>query len=99
MGDPAIIHCFTQNGQHYTFKLGLNKAKNEVHSVYIARGTFIAIETINKPEAGFSLLSTGIPSDSSGEIIVPRTDQLLKISPKQQGIITRLTTSQYSKIN
>lgn len=91
MGDAAIVHCFTQKGQYYKIRLGLDKTKNEVHSFYVDPGTFIAIEDANDTGAGFSLINTEIPTNSNSEILVPKYDALLRLFPDQRDIIERLT--------
>lgn len=91
MGDAAIVHCFTSGGQYYKVRLGLDKKKKEVHGFYAEAGTFIAIESANDTGAGFSQLNTDIPTNSSGEILIPRKDKLLQLFPDQREIIERLT--------
>lgn len=90
LGDAAIVHCFTQEGQYYQVRLGLNKTKGEVHGFYVDPGTFIAIENIEN-KVGFSQLNTQIPMNSSSEVLVPRKDKLLQLFPDQRDIIERLT--------
>lgn len=91
MGDAAIVHCFTQTGQYYRVRLGLDKTKDEVHSFYVDPGTFIAIEDANDTGAGFSLINTEIPTNSSSEILIPKKTALLQLFPEQAKIINRLT--------
>lgn len=91
IGDAAIVHCFTQDGQYYKVKLGLNK---EVHGFYAEAGTFIAIESMEDSGAGFSQINTEIPTNSSGEIFIPRKDKLLQLFPGQRDIIERLSIEQ-----
>lgn len=91
MGDAAIVHCFTSDGQYYKVRLGLDKKKKEVHGFYAEAGTFIAIESANDTGAGFSQLNTDIPTNSSGEILIPRKDKLLQLFLDQREIIERLT--------
>lgn len=90
MGDAALVHCFTQQGQYYQVKLGLDKSKNEVHGFYADTGTFIAIENIEN-KVGFSQLSTQIPTNTSSEILVAKKEKLLQLFPGQREIIERLT--------
>ena len=94
LGDAAIVHCFTQDGQYRTVRLGLDKTKKEVHGFYVNAGTFIAIETAGDSGAGFSQVSAGISGNASGEILVPRVDQLTKLFPNQKGLIRRLSVEQ-----
>ena len=54
IGDAAVIHCFTQNGQYYKVKEALDKSKNEIRGFYADPGTFIAIETAENNGVGFS---------------------------------------------
>lgn len=54
IGDAAVIHCFTQNGQYYKARLGPDKSKNEIRGFYADPGTFIAIETAENNGVGFS---------------------------------------------
>lgn len=89
-GDTAIVHCFTQAGQYYQVKLGLNKGNGEVHGFYADPGTFIAIETTNNQGTGFSQISTSIPANSNEELLVPRLDKFLQRFPAQKDIIERL---------
>lgn len=89
-GDTAIAHCFTQDGQYYQVKLGLNKENGEVHGFYADPGTYIAIESANNNGTGFSQISTDIPTNSNNEILVPRLDKLLQFFPNQREIIERL---------
>ena len=91
IGDAAIVHCFTQNGQYYKVRLGLDKSKNEVHGFYADPGTFIAIETTDNNGVGFSQISTEIPSGSNGEIFIPKKEKLLQLFPNQSKIIERLS--------
>lgn len=88
-GDPVNVHCFTQDGQYRLVKLGLNKQKGEVHGFYVEAGTFIAIE-LDPGETKFSQISITFPANSSGELMVPKANQLVKLFPKQAGIIKRL---------
>lgn len=46
MGDAAIVHCFTQNGQYYKVRLGLDKNKMK----------FMAFTLIQKPLLRLKLL-------------------------------------------
>lgn len=94
IGDAAIVHCFTQDGQYYKVKLGLNKENKEVHGFYAEAGTFIAIESMEDSGAGFSQINTEIPTNSSGEIFIPRKDKLLQLFPGQRDIIERLSIGQ-----
>lgn len=94
LGDAAIVHCFTQDGQYRAVRLGLDKTKKEVHGFYVNAGTFIAIETADDSGAGFSQVSAGISGNASGEILVPRVDQLTKLFPNQKGLIRRLSVEQ-----
>ena len=90
MGDPVIVHCFTQEGQYYKVRLGLNKEKDEVHSFYVDAGTFIAIELA--PEStGFSVINTEI-GNSSAQTLVPKIDTLLRLFPDQCDIINKFST-------
>ncbi|PAK98284.1 Sir2 silent information regulator family NAD-dependent deacetylase [Lactobacillus kefiranofaciens] len=94
MGDAAIVHCFTQEGQYYKVRLGLDKSKDEVHSFYVDPGTFIAIEDADDTGAGFSLINTEIPTNGNGAVLVPKYDTLLRLFPEQREIIERLTVKQ-----
>lgn len=90
MGDPVIIHCFTQEGQYYKVRLGLNKEKDEVHSFYVDAGTFIAIELA--PEStGFSVINTEI-GNSNAQTLVSKIDTLLRLFPDQRDIINKFST-------
>lgn len=90
MGDPVIVHCFTQEGQYYKVRLGLNKEKDEVHSFYVDAGTFIAIELA--PEStGFSVINTEI-GNSNAQTLVPKIDTLLRLFPDQRDIINKFST-------
>lgn len=91
LGDAAIVHCFTQDGQYYSVRLGLDKSKGEVHGFYADSGTFFAIEGANDTVVGFSQINTEIPTNGSGEILVPRKDKLLELFPNQRDIIERFT--------
>lgn len=55
---------------------GLDKSKGEVHGFYADSGTFFAIEDANDTVVGFSQINTEIPTNGSGEILVPRKDKL-----------------------
>lgn len=90
MGDAALVHCFTQEGQYYQVRLGLDKSKKEVHSFYADPGTFVAIEDI-PGETGFSLINTEIPTNGGSGLLVPKKESLLKLFPKQRAIINRLS--------
>lgn len=46
IGDAAIVHCFTQNGQYYKVRLGLDKNKMK----------FMAFMLIQKPLLQLKLL-------------------------------------------
>lgn len=92
MGDSAIVHCFTQSGQYYQVRLGLDKMKDEVHGFYVDPGTFIAIENADDTGTGFSQINTEIPTNASSEILVPRKDVLLRLFPDQRQIIKRFAT-------
>ncbi|MCD7084687.1 Sir2 silent information regulator family NAD-dependent deacetylase [Limosilactobacillus fastidiosus] len=94
LGDAAIVHCFTQDGQYYSVRLGLDKTKKEVHGFYVNAGTFIAIEDANDSGAGFSQVSAGISANASSELLVPRVDQLTKLFPNQKELIERLSVKQ-----
>lgn len=89
IGDSASAHCFTPDGHYYKVELGLDKTKNQVHGFYVNPGTLIAIEA-NEGNSGFSQLSTNIPINDSGKILVPKIDQLLKLFPDQKELIKRL---------
>lgn len=90
MGDAAVVHCFTQEGQYYKVRLGLDKSKGEVHGFYADPGTFVAIEDADDAGVGFSQINTEIPTNSSGAIMVPRIDKLIQLFPDQRDIIQRL---------
>ncbi|GAA3635537.1 hypothetical protein GCM10022297_12800 [Lactobacillus hamsteri] len=89
-GDAAIAHCFTQEGQYYQVKLGLNKENGEVHGFYTDPGTFVAIESSDSNGVGFSQISTDIPTNANGAIMVPRLDKFLQLFPDQRELIERL---------
>lgn len=89
IGDAAIVHCFTQDGQYYKVRLGLNKRQNEVHGFYVDPGTFIAIEDAQDADVGFSQISIEIPNNGDGTILVPKKDKLLQMFPDQKDIIER----------
>lgn len=91
MGDAAIVHCFTQDGQYYKVRLGLDKTKGEVHGFYADPGTFVAIEDADDAGVGFSQINTEIPTNSSSEILVPRIDKLTQLFPEQRDLIERLS--------
>lgn len=93
IGDAVIVHCFTQDGQYYKVRLGLDKTKDEVHSFYIDAGTFIAIEDAGDTGAGFSVINMEMPTNSDGAILVPKNDNLVKLFPEQRDIIKRLTAN------
>ncbi|WP_025283609.1 cupin domain-containing protein [Lactobacillus helveticus] len=94
IGDAAIVHCFTQNGQYYKVRLGLDKNKDEVHGFYADPGTFIAIETAENNGVGFSQISTELPDGNDGAIYVPRKDKLLQLFPAQRDIIERFSVKE-----
>ncbi|MFK5220160.1 hypothetical protein ACI3PI_00695 [Lactobacillus helveticus] len=94
IGDAAIVHCFTQNGQYYKVRLGLDKNKDEVHGFYADPGTFIAIETAENNGVGFSKISTELPDGNDGAIYVPRKDKLLQLFPAQRDIIERFSVKE-----
>lgn len=94
IGDAAIVHCFTQNGQYYQVRLGLDKTKDEVHSLYIDPGTFIAIETANDSGSGFSVINTEIPTNSTGGILIPKYEEFIKLFPNKRNLIDRLSLNQ-----
>lgn len=94
IGDAAIVHCFTQDGQYYKVKLGLDKSNNEVHGFYADPGTFVAIETAANNGVGFSQISTEIPDGDNGAIYVPKKDKLLQLFPDQRKIIERFSVKQ-----
>ena len=87
MGDPVIVHCFTQQGQYYKVRLGLNK--DEVHSFYVDPGTFIAIE-LAPDSTGFSVINTEI-GNSNAQTLVPKIDALLRLFPNQRDIIKKFS--------
>ncbi len=89
MGDPVIVHCFTQEGQYYKIRLGLNKEKDEVHSFYVDPGTFIAIE-LTPESTGFSVINTEI-DNSNAQTLVPKVDTLLRLFPDQRDIIKKFS--------
>ncbi len=91
MGDAAIVHCFTQEGQYYQVQLGLNKSKKEIHGFYADPGTFVAIEDAEDSGAGFSLINTEIPTSGNDPVLIPKKESLLKLFPAQQQIIERLS--------
>lgn len=90
IGDTAIVHCFSQDGQYYQVKLGLDKSKGEVHGFYVDAGTFIAIEDADNLGVGFTQVSAEIPNGGDGAILVPRKDKLMQLFPEQREIIERL---------
>lgn len=94
LGDAAIAHCFTQNGQYYKVTLGLDKTKGQVHGFYVDPGTFVAFEDANDSGAGFSQISGSIPSSSDGRIMIPKRSELLKIFPRQADLINRLSAEE-----
>ncbi|RVU70425.1 Sir2 silent information regulator family NAD-dependent deacetylase [Lactobacillus xujianguonis] len=94
IGDAALVHCFTQDGNYYQVRLGLDKSKNEVHGFYADPGTFVAIETTGNNGVGFSQVSTDIPVGGDGAILVPRKDKLLQLFPNQRDIIERFSVDQ-----
>lgn len=89
-GDSAIVHCFTQQGQYYQVKLGLNKEAGEVHGFYAEAGTFIAIESADNNGTGFSQISSDLPMNANSEILVPRLDKFIQLFPNQRDLIERL---------
>lgn len=91
MGDASIVHCFTQEGEYYEVRLGLDKTKDEVHAFYADPGTFVAIEDAEDSGAGFSLINTEIPTSGNGAVLIPKTASLLKLFPEQKEIIKRFT--------
>lgn len=93
-GDPVTVHCFTQDGHYHSVKLGLNKRKNEVHGFYVEAGTFIAMETHKGGKTGFSQISITFPDNTSGELLIPKVDQLEKAYPGQKALIERLMIKQ-----
>lgn len=90
-GDPVKVHCFTQDGHYQLVKLGLNKKADEVHGFYVDAGTFIAMEPVKNGPTGFSQVSMSFAANSSGEIMIPKTEQLLNFFPKQAAIIKKLS--------
>lgn len=91
LGNSAIVHCFTQTGQYYKVKLGLNKDKGQVHGFYADAGTFIALEDAADNGAGFSQISTSLPQNSDGRIMIPKPKELIKVFPNQKDLINRLS--------
>lgn len=91
MGDAAIVHCFTQQGQYYQVRLGLDKSKKEVHGFYADPGTFVAIEDAEDSGAGFSLINTEVPTSGNDAVLIPKKESLLKRFPQQRQIIDRLS--------
>lgn len=91
LGDATIAHCFTQDGTYYQVRLGLNKERGEVHGFYIDTGTFVAFENANDSGAGFSQISGTLPSNSDTNILVPKTQELIKLFPEQKEIIQKFT--------
>lgn len=89
-GDPVNVHCFTQDGRYYMVKLGLNKKKGEVHGFYAEQGTFIAMEAPKKGHTGFSQVSLGLAANGSGQLLVPKIDQLTRLFPTHAALIKRL---------
>ncbi|MDE7056609.1 MAG: Sir2 silent information regulator family NAD-dependent deacetylase [Lactobacillus sp.] len=94
IGDSALVHCFTQDGNYYQVKLGLDKSKNEVHGFYAEPATFIAIETTGNNGVGFSQINTDIPVGSDGAILIPRKDKLLQLFPDQRDVIERFSVDE-----
>ncbi|WP_308556986.1 cupin domain-containing protein [uncultured Lactobacillus sp.] len=90
MGDPVIVHCFTQQGQYYKVRMGLDKEKDEVHSFYIDPGTFFAVEIVPNGNSGFSVINTEV-SNSSAQTLVPKTDTLLRLFPDQRDVINKFS--------
>ena len=91
LGDSAIFHCFTPDGQYSKVRVGLNKSKNEVHGFYTNPGTLIGIELIENQKAGFSQLSTNLPLRSNDQILLPKIDKLKQLFPEQRDVIERLS--------
>lgn len=89
IGDSATAHCFTPDGQYYKVELGLDKSKDQVHGFYVNPGTLMAIEA-NDGDAGFSQLSTNLPINSSGRLLLPKIDKLIEMYPGQKDLIKRL---------
>lgn len=94
-GDPAIVHCFTQDGQYTMVKLGLDKKKGEVHGFYVDPGMFIAIEASQQGKTGFSQISLSLPANGSGQLFIPQKEQLLSAFPNQKQLIRHLLVKDY----
>lgn len=92
LGDAAIVHCFTNDGQYYSMQLGLDKSKGQVHGFYIEPGTMVAFESLNDSGAGFSQISGSIPASASGQIMIPKKENLIKVFPQKRDLIDRLST-------
>ncbi|WP_125771651.1 cupin domain-containing protein [Companilactobacillus furfuricola] len=91
LGNSALVHCFTKDGKYYQVKLGLDKSKKQVHGFYIEPGTAVAFEDLNDNGAGFSQLNGSIPSNSSGQVLIPKKDALIEMFPGQADVINRLS--------
>lgn len=88
MGSSAIVHCFTQDGQYYKIRLGLNKEKDELHGFYVEPGTLMAIEVEGD---GFAQLNTEIPLNDNTGILLPKVEKLIELFPEKRALIERLT--------
>lgn len=91
LGNSAIAHCFTKDGQYYQVKLGLDKTKGQVHGFYFDAGTFIAFEDAADNGAGFSQISAGLANNSDTRIMIPKVDKLIEAFPNEKELIKRLS--------
>lgn len=91
MGSTVRVHCFTTDGRYYQIRLGLDKAKGDVHAFYADPGTFVGIESLGD---SFGVINTDVPDSDKGEIYVPRYKELLRVFPQQKEIIERLLLSE-----
>lgn len=91
LGDSAVFHCFSPDGTYNKVKVGLDKAKGEVHGFYTNPGTLIGIEISDKEKAGFSQLSTDLSMNNDGQVLLPKLDKLKQLFPDQREIIDRLS--------
>jgi len=89
-GSSATIYMIDEKGVLSEFFIGDNLDKNELLQVIIKKGTWFAV-CINKPCSFILVGCTVAPGFNFDDFEIGKRDELLKLFPDLEKVITRLT--------
>lgn len=89
-GDPMIIECIDENGNHYTDRLGAGEGEGEKLQAVIPSGTIFGAKTTG--EGNYSLVGCMVsPGFDFSDFKLFDREELLQLYPQHRSLILEFT--------